>query len=170
MTGTHTLGNRKNDRLNPHLSSEEWAGIIASALQALRACFNLCNEQTGRSWPFPYVARSERRMAVRLIMGVFLRHIDPVTLCVGHWSPKGDFISLDMATIASEASLCRRRCERSISYLKTVGFVSVFPPQHYCNPVPYAGLRVVRAVTPAFFEWAGLAEAIRGLQDDGGQP
>jgi hypothetical protein len=119
-----------------------------------------------------------RLQAARIVMGVLLRHLDPGTLCVGYWSSQGDFIPLGMAVIASEAGFCRRRCERAIVYLKSVGFVSIFPPQHYNNPIPYAGLRVVRAITPVFFEWAGLSEqlemvradAVRGLEADGGQP
>ena len=122
--------------------------------------------------------RSERREAIAAVLKVFLTHLDPATLWVGHWLDNGDFIPLDMATIASEAGLCRRRCERAISGLKAAGLVSVSPPQHHYNPVPYAGLRVIRAVTPALFEWAGLfemldqaqSEAIRSTHDDGGQP
>ncbi len=122
--------------------------------------------------------RSERFKAVRAVMVVFLRHLDPETLCIGHWSPQGDFIPLDIATIAREAGLCRRRCERTLLYLKNIGFVAAFPPQHTHNPVRYSGLRVVKALTPAFFEWEGLPElldqlwvdAIRSIGAEGGQP
>ena len=154
------------------------ANLIAAALSVIRACFEDSTEQAGRLWPAGHCVRHERLKAVRLTISVLLRRLDLETLCVGHWSTKGDFIPLDMATIAGEAGLGRRRCERAISHLKKIGFVSVFPPQHYCNPVPHAGLRVVRAITPAFFEWAGLSEqleqvradSLRGIETGGGQP
>ncbi len=122
--------------------------------------------------------RSERLKAIHSVIGVFLRHLDQETLWVGHWSPQGGFIPLDMATIARETGLCQRRCERSILCLKNIGFVSVFPQQNNCNHVRYAGLRVVRALTPAFFEWEGLSNlldqlltgTLHDIEDEGGQP
>lgn len=122
--------------------------------------------------------RRERLKIIYAILSVFLRSLDPKTLCVGHWSAKGGFLPLDMASIASEAGLGQRCCERTLLYLKSIGFVSVFPPRHCINPVPYAGLRAVRAISPAFLEWAGLtghleqvrADAFCKSKVDGGQP
>ena len=121
--------------------------------------------------------RSERLKAVMAVMVVFLRHRDPKTSCIGHWSPQGDFIPLDTATIAREAGLCRRRCERAIVYLKSIGRVMAFPQHDHCNPVHYTGFRVVRAITPAFFDWEGLSglwgqiwsDALRGIEAEGGR-
>ncbi len=122
--------------------------------------------------------RSDRFKTVRAVMSVFLRRLDPETLCIGHWSPQGDFIPLDIATIAREAGLCRSRCERTLLYLKNIGFVAAFPRQHTHNPVRYSGLLVLKALTPAFFEWEGLPElldqlwidATRNIDAERGQP
>lgn len=116
--------------------------------------------------PLGRKVRNERLNAVRSVINVFLRHLDPGILCIGRWSPHGDFILLDMSAIASEAGLCQRRCERALLYLRKPGFVSVFSPQHYHNPILHTGLRVLRALIPAFFEWAGLAEPLEQVQSD----
>ncbi len=85
------------------------ANLIAAALSVIRACFEDSTEQAGRLWPAGHCVRHERLKAVRLTISVLLRRLDLETLCVGHWSTKGDFIPLDMATIAGEAGLGRRR-------------------------------------------------------------
>ena len=162
-----------NDRSTP----DSWAWLVASALNFLRDDFKNRGKATGLIWS-GRIVRWERRKASWLVLSVFLRHLDPITLHVGYWSRSGDFIPLGMAAVVSETGLCRRRCERAISHLKALGFVAVLPPRHLCNPLPYVGLRVIRAVTPSFFEWAGLAEhldlvrseSIHQSQVEGGQP
>jgi hypothetical protein len=178
MTATRRFGFWGNALPGHHTPPDAWVGLIASALYCVRACFQEDAERAGCLWPSGHIVQPERLKAVRLTIAVLLRHLDLPALYVGHWSARGEFIPLDMATISREAGLCRRRCERAISHLKKISFVSVFPPQHYNNPIPYAGLRVVRAITPAFFEWAGLSEqlervragAVCGLRAGGGQP
>jgi len=163
---------------NEHPSPDSWVWLVAPALNFLRDDFKKGGKASGLMWSSGRIVRRERRKASMLVLSVFLRHLDPITLHVGHWSRSGDFIPLGMAAIVSETGLCRRRCERAISHLKAFGFVDVLPPRHLCNPLPYVGLRVIRVVTPVFFEWAGVAEhldrarseVIHQIHAEGGQP
>ena len=161
----------------PHLILGPGAWLVASALNFIRDDFKK-NAKAPGLMRSGRIIRRERRKAAMLVLSVFLRHLDPITLHVGRWSQQGDFIPISMTAIVSETGLCRRRCERAISHLKALGFVAVLPPRHLCNPLPYVGLRVIRAATPSFFELAGLAEsldrarseAIHQSQVEGGQP
>ena len=95
----------------------------------------------------------KRRIACLKVLEAFLRHLDEDSLCIGHSSPESDFIALDMKSIARETGLNRKRCERAITLLKNMGFIEVRQPQYGHNPAKYAGLRAVRAITPALIEW-----------------
>ena len=88
-----------------------------------------------------------------MVLKVLLRHLDEDTLCIGHRSPEFGFIALDMKSIVRETGLNQRRCERAITLLKDMGFLEVRQPKYGHNPTKYAGLRAVRAITPALIEW-----------------
>lgn len=100
--------------------------------------------------------RSERMEAIKAVIRVILRHLDPATGFIGVTAPDRSFIGLDIKTIAQKSGLGRRRCERAIANLKQMRLIEVYPPgQHSLasNRIKYSASRAARAVTPSFYEY-----------------
>lgn len=100
--------------------------------------------------------RSERREACQRVIEAILAHLDLASLCLGVPTVASGFIDVDMDTLARDAGLGKRRCERAIRIFREAGFLKSVQPRTRNEEGAYFGCRAIRVVSKSFFEWLGL--------------
>lgn len=100
--------------------------------------------------------RSERREACQRVIEAIVAHLDLASLCLGIPTVASGFIDMDMDTLAKDAGLGKRRCERAVRLLKDAGFLKSVQPRTRNEEGAYFGCRAIRVVSKSFFEWLGL--------------
>ena len=105
--------------------------------------------------------RSERREACQVVIETILSHLDLASLCLGTPTLENGFIDIDMRTIVRDSGMSQRRCERAIALLKEAGFMKVKQPRTVNDQGDYVGLRAIRVVTTAFFEFLNLGPMLQ---------
>lgn len=159
MTGNRCNHDPRNPRLSPaHPISKGKGGkprILSLAAERAKAwywnpkrCPPLCNSSRK--------TRSERREALQIVIESILSHLDLSSLCLGTPTLDHGFIDVDMGLIVRTAGIGQRRVERAIVMLKDAGFLTVTQPRNKNDKGEYYGLRAIRVISTAFFDWLGL--------------
>jgi len=105
--------------------------------------------------------RSERREAYQVILETMLSFLDLASLCLGTPTLDNGFVDVDMKTLVEASGMGQRRCERAIADLKEAGLVEVKQPRKINEHGDYVGLRAIRVVREAFFEFLQLGPMLR---------
>ena len=105
--------------------------------------------------------RSERREAYQVILETMLSFLDLASLCLGTPTLDNGFVDVDMKTLVEASGMTQRRCERAIADLKEAGLVEVKQPRKINEHGDYVGLRAIRVVREAFFEFLHLGPMLR---------
>jgi len=105
--------------------------------------------------------RSERREAYQVILETMLSFLDLASLCLGTPTLDHGFVDVDMKTLVEASGMSQRRCERAIADLKQAGLVEVKQPRKINEHGDYVGLRAIRVVREAFFEFLQLGPMLR---------
>jgi len=105
--------------------------------------------------------RSERREAYQIILETMLSFLDLASLCLGAPTLDHGFVDVDMKALVAASGMSQRRCERAIADLKEAGLVEVRQPRKVNAQGEYVGLRAIRVIREAFFEFLGLGPMLR---------
>jgi hypothetical protein len=105
--------------------------------------------------------RSERREAYQVIIETMLSVLDLASLCLGTPILDNGFVDVDMKTLVEASGMSQRRCERAIADLKEAGLVEVKQPRKINEHGDYVGLRAIRVMREAFFEFLDLGPMLR---------
>jgi len=105
--------------------------------------------------------RSERREAYQIIIETMLSFLDLASLCLGMPTLDNGFVDVDMKTLVKASGMSQRRCERAIADLKEAGLVEVKQPRKINEHGDYVGLRAIRVMREAFFEFLDLAPMLQ---------
>jgi len=105
--------------------------------------------------------RSERREAYQVIIETILSFLDLASLCLGTPTLDNGFVDVDMKTLVAASGMSQRRCERAIADLKHAGLMEVKQPRRINEHGEYVGLRAIRVLREAFFEFLDLGPMLR---------
>jgi DNA-binding transcriptional ArsR family regulator len=105
--------------------------------------------------------RSERREAYQIVIETVLSFLDLASLCLGTPTLDNGFVDVDMQTLVEAAGIGQRRFERAIADLKEAGLMEVKQPRKLNEHGEYVGLRAIRVVREAFFEFLNLGSMLR---------
>ncbi|MDR2123910.1 MAG: hypothetical protein LBP38_02870 [Desulfovibrio sp.] len=105
--------------------------------------------------------RSERREAYQIVIETALSFLDLASLCLGTPTLDNGFVDVDMKTLVAASGIGQRRCERAIADLKEAGLMEVRQPRKLNEHGEYVGLRAIRVVREAFFEFLNLGSMLR---------
>jgi len=105
--------------------------------------------------------RSERREAYQVIIETMLTFLDLASLCLGTPTLDNGFVDVDMKTLVEASGMSQRRCERAIADLKDAGLMEVKQPRKINEHGDYVGLRAIRVIREAFFEFLQLGPMLR---------
>jgi len=105
--------------------------------------------------------RSERREAYQVIIETMLSFLDLASLCLGTPTLDNGFVDVDMKTLVAASGMSQRRCERAIADLKSAGLMEVKQPRRINEHGEYVGLRAIRVLREAFFEFLDLGPMLR---------
>jgi hypothetical protein len=105
--------------------------------------------------------RSERREAYQIIIETMLSFLDLASLCLGTPTLDNGFVDVDMKALVDTSGMSQRRCERAIADLKDAGLVEVKQPRKLNEHGDYVGLRAIRVMREAFFEFLNLGPMLR---------
>jgi hypothetical protein len=105
--------------------------------------------------------RSERREAYQIIIETMLSFLDLASLCLGTPTLDNGFVDIDMKALVDVSGLSQRRCERAIADLKEAELVEVKQPRKLNEHGEYVGLRAIRVMREAFFEFLDLGPMLR---------
>ena len=105
--------------------------------------------------------RSERREAYQIIIETMLSFLDLASLCLGTPTLDNGFVDVDMKTLVSASGMSQRRCERAIADFKNAGLVEVKQPRKLNEHGDYIGLRAIRVIREAFFEFLNLGPMLQ---------
>ena len=105
--------------------------------------------------------RSERREAYQIILETMLSFLDLASLCLGTPTLDHGFVDVDMKALVSASGMSQRRCERAIADLKDAGLMEVKQPRKINEHGDYVGLRAIRVIREAFFEFLDLGPMLR---------
>jgi len=105
--------------------------------------------------------RSERREAYQIIIETMLSFLDLASLCLGTPTLDNGFVDIDMKALVDVSGLNQRRCERAIADLKEAELVEVKQPRKLNEHGEYVGLRAIRVMREAFFEFLDLGPMLR---------
>ena len=105
--------------------------------------------------------RSERREAYQVIIETMLSFLDLASLCLGTPTLDNGFVDVDMKALVDASGMSQRRCERAIADLKSAGLVEVKQPRKINEHGDYVGLRAIRVIREAFFEFLNLGPMLR---------
>jgi len=105
--------------------------------------------------------RSERREAYQVIIETMLSVLDLASLCLGTPTLDNGFVDVDMKTLVNASGMSQRRCERAIADLKEAGLVEVTQPRKINEHGDYVGLRAIRVMREAFFEFLDLGPMLQ---------
>ena len=90
-----------------------------------------------------------------------LSFLDLASLCLGTPTLDNGFVDMDMKTLMEASGMSQRRCERAIADLKEAGLVEVKQPRRINEHGEYIGLRAIRVIREAFFEFLDLGPMLR---------
>jgi hypothetical protein len=105
--------------------------------------------------------RSERREAYQIILETMLSFLDLASLCLGTPTLDHGFVDVDMQALVAASGISQRRCERAIADLKEAGLMEVRQPRKLNEHGEYVGLRAIRVLREAFFEFLNLGPMLR---------
>ncbi len=105
--------------------------------------------------------RSERREAYQIIIETMLSFLDLASLCLGTPTPDNGFVDVDMKTLVEASGMSQRRCERAIADLKDAGLMEVKQPRRINDHGDYVGLRAIRVMREAFFDFLHLGPMLQ---------
>ena len=105
--------------------------------------------------------RSERREAYQVIIETMLSFLDLASLCLGTPTLDNGFVDVSMKSLVEASGMSQRRCERAIADLKEAGLVEVKQPRRVNEHGEYVGLRAIRVIQEAFFEFLELGPMLR---------
>jgi len=105
--------------------------------------------------------RSERREAYQIIIETMLSFLDLASLCLGTPTLDNGFVDVDMKALVETSGMSQRRCERAIADLKEAGLVEVKQPRKINEHGEYIGLRAIRVIREAFFEFLQLGPMLQ---------
>ncbi len=105
--------------------------------------------------------RSERREAYQIILETMLSFLDLASLCLGTPTLDNGFVDVDMKTLVQASGISQRRCERAIADLKNAGLMEVRQPRTLNEHGDYVGLRAIRVIREAFFEFLNLGPMLQ---------
>ena len=105
--------------------------------------------------------RSERREAYQIIIETMLSFLDLASLCLGTPTLDNGFVDVDMKALVEKSGMSQRRCERAIADLKDAGLVEVKQPRKLNEHGEYVGLRAIRVIREAFFDFLDLGPMLR---------
>lgn len=105
--------------------------------------------------------RSERREAYQVVIETILSFLDLASLCLGTPTLDNGFVDVDMKTLVAVAGIGQRRIERAIADLKEAGLMEVKQPRKLNEHGEYVGLRAIRVIREAFFEFLDLGPMLR---------
>jgi len=105
--------------------------------------------------------RSERREAYQIIIETMLSFLDLASLCLGTPTLDHGFVDVDMKALMDASGMSQRRCERAIADLKEAGLVEVKQPRKLNEHGDYVGLRAIRVIREAFFEFLNLGPMLQ---------
>ena len=105
--------------------------------------------------------RSERREAYQVIIETMLSFLDLASLCLGTPTLDNGFMDVDMKALVAVSGMSQRRCERAIADLKDAGLVEVKQPRRVNKHGDYVGLRAIRIIREAFFEFLQLGPMLQ---------
>jgi hypothetical protein len=105
--------------------------------------------------------RSERREAYQIIIETLLSFLDLASLCLGTPTLDHGFVDVDMKSIVAASGISQRRCERAIADLKDAGLMEVRQPRKLNEHGEYVGLRAIRVIREAFFEFLDLGPMLQ---------
>ena len=164
MPGNKCSHNAKQPCLNPARPIRKGQGglprILSLAAERAKAWYrhpqkchalNRGNRQT----------RSERREAYQVIIETMLSFLDLASLCLGTPTLDNGFVDVDMKTLVNASGMSQRRCERAIADLKEAGLVEVKQPRKLNEHGDYVGLRAIRVMREAFFEFLDLGPMLQ---------
>jgi hypothetical protein len=105
--------------------------------------------------------RSERREAYQVIIETMLSFLDLAALCLGTPTLDNGFVDVDMKSLVKISGMSQRRCERAIADLKEAGLMEVKQPRKINEHGDYVGLRAIRVIREAFFEFLQLGPMLQ---------
>jgi hypothetical protein len=105
--------------------------------------------------------RSERREAYQIVIETMLSVLDLASLCLGTPTLGNGFVDVDMKALVAASGISQRRCERAIADLKVAGLMEVKQPRRLNEHGEYVGLRAIRVIREAFFEFLDLGPMLR---------
>ena len=105
--------------------------------------------------------RSERREAYQIIIEAMLSFLDLASLCLGTPTLDNGFVDVDMQALMDASGMSQRRCERAIADLKMAGLMEVKQPRKLNEHGDYIGLRAIRVIREAFFEFLNLGPMLK---------
>ncbi len=105
--------------------------------------------------------RSERREAYQIIIETMLSFLDLASLCLGTPTLDNGFVDVDMKTLVEASGMSQRRCERAIADLKDAGLITVKQPRRINEHGEYVGLRAIRVMREAFFDFLQLGPMLQ---------
>jgi len=105
--------------------------------------------------------RSERREAYQIIIEAMLSFLDLASLCLGTPTLDHGFVDVNMKALVAASGMSQRRCERAIADLKEAGLVEVKQPRKINEHGDYVGLRAIRVIREAFFEFLNLTPMLQ---------
>ena len=165
MTGNRCGHDPRSPRLSPSTPIRKGKGglprILSLAAERAKAWYyhprkcKLLQSKAHRK------TRSERREACQVVIETILSHLDLASLCLGTPTLENGFIDINMQTIVRDSGMSQRRCERAIALLKEAGFMNVKQPRTINDQGDYVGLRAIRVVTTAFFEFLNLGPMLQ---------
>jgi DNA-binding transcriptional ArsR family regulator len=82
--------------------------------------------------------------------------LDLASLCLGTPTLDNGFVDVPMKKIVEATGMSQRRCERAIADIKEAGLMEVKQPRRINEQGKYVGLRAVRVIRAAFFEFLNL--------------
>jgi len=164
MPGNKCNHNARQPRLHPTRPIRKGQGglprILSLAAERAKAWYrhpqkchvlNKSNRQT----------RSERREAYQIIVETMLSFLDLASLCLGTPTLDNGFVDVSMKSLAEASGMSQRRCERAIADLKMAGLLEVKQPRKINEHGEYVGLRAIRVIREAFFEFLDLGPMLR---------
>jgi len=90
-----------------------------------------------------------------------LSFLDLASLCLGTPTLNNGFVDISMKTLVEVSGMSQRRCERAIADLKKAGLAEVKQPRKVNEHGDYVGLRAIRVIREAFFEFLDLGPMLR---------
>lgn len=128
--------------------------VLEKAIEALQDAYRwpkkLLKKLLGLN-PSKRRKRSERREAMTSFLQVLIHYLDLVTLRVGFYNEKSEFIHLDLEYIAKKARVSLNRAKRAVADLVKAGYIEIVRRFDKKEDGTFKGLPSVRKVSMQFF-------------------